>query len=162
MGVSLDGIGKGYIVDRGVDQLKDYGFNNVYVEAGGDLMVSGQKSDDTPWRIGIRNPRPEQKKELVTLKVSDKAIATSGDYFQAFSPDLKHHHIIDPRSGFSPPELASCTVTAPNVALADGLATAAMVLGKDAALDLLEPMQGCEAYMVTKELKQYNTTGFFS
>lgn len=162
MAASLDGIGKGYIVDRGVDSLRNFGFHHVYVEAGGDLMVSGKKEKDSSWRIGIRNPRPQQKRKLVTLLVSDKAVATSGDYFQSFTPDLKHHHIIDPRSGFSPPELASCTVTAPNVALADGLATALMVLGKDAALDLVEPMQGCEAYLVTKNLEEFNTTGFFS
>lgn len=162
MGVSLDGIGKGYIVDRGVAALKALGFHNVYVEAGGDLMVSGQKDAENPWRIGIRNPRPQQEHKLVTLAVSDKAVATSGDYLQAFTPDLRHHHIIDPRSGFSPPELASCTVTAPTVALADGLATALMVLGKADSLDLVESMDGCEAYMVGKDLKISHTTGFFS
>jgi FAD:protein FMN transferase len=162
MGVSLDGIGKGYIVDQGVATLRKLGFNNVYVEAGGDLMVSGLKENKVPWRIGLRNPRPQQKQELVTIAVSDKAVATSGDYLQAFTPDLKNHHIIDPRSGFSPPELASCTVTAPNVALADGLATTLMVLGKDDALDLIEPIKGCEAYMVDKNLQHFNTSGFFS
>ncbi len=162
MGISLDGIGKGYIVDKGVATLRKLGYSNVYVEAGGDLMVSGKKEDTVPWRIGIRSPRPQQNQKLITVAVSDKAVATSGDYLQSFTPDLKHHHIIDPRSGFSPPELASCTVTAPSVALADGLATALMVLGKDAALDLLEPMEGCEAYMVDKNLKHFNTSGFFS
>ncbi len=162
MGISLDGIGKGYIVDQGVAALRSLGFNNVYVEAGGDLMVSGLKEDKAPWRIGLRNPRPQQKQEIVTIAVSDKAVATSGDYMQAFTADLKNHHIIDPRSGFSPPELASCTVTAPNVALADALATALMVLGKNDALDLIEPMQGCEAYMVDKNLQHFNTSGFFS
>ncbi len=162
MGISLDGIGKGYIVDQGVAALRDLGFNNVYVEAGGDLMVSGLKEDTVPWRIGIRNPRPRQNQKLVTVAVSNKAVATSGDYLQAFTPDLKHHHIIDPRSGFSPPELASCTVTAPNVALADGLATTLMVLGKKDALDLMEPLNGCEAYMVDKNLNHFHTSGFFS
>lgn len=162
MGISLDGIGKGFIVDEGVAVLKKRGFTNVYVEAGGDLMVSGQKEADVPWRIGIRNPRPQANQKLVTVAVSDKAVATSGDYLQAFTADLRHHHIIDPRSGFSPPELASCTVTAPSVAMADGLATALMVLGPKDALDLIEPMSGCEAYMVDKNLQPFNTTGFFS
>jgi FAD:protein FMN transferase len=162
MGISLDGIGKGYIVDQGVATLRALGFNNVYVEAGGDLMVSGRKDAQNPWRIGIRNPRPQQEHKLVTLAVSDKAVATSGDYFQAYTPDLRHHHIIDPRSGFSPPELASCTVTAPSVALADGLATALMVLGKADSLDLIESLDGCEAYLVGKDLRVANTTGFFS
>lgn len=162
MGISLDGIGKGYIVDQGVSTLRGLGFNNVCVEAGGDLMVTGKKKDQVDWRIGIRNPRPQNEQKLVTIAVSDKAVATSGDYMQPFTPDLRHHHIIDPRSGFSPPELASCTVTAPTVALADGLATAIMVLGKDDALDLIEPLDGCETYMVSKDLKEYNSTGFFS
>lgn len=162
MGVSLDGIGKGYIVDQGVATLRGLGFNNVCVEAGGDLMVSGKKENQVDWRIGLRNPRPQKEQKLVTFAVSDKAVATSGDYMQPFTPDLRHHHIIDPRSGFSPPELASCTVTAPNVALADGLATAIMVLGKDDALDLIEPLEGCETYMIGKDLQEYNSTGFFS
>jgi thiamine biosynthesis lipoprotein len=94
--------------------------------------------------------------------VSDRAVATSGDYLQAFTADLRQHHIIDPRSGFSPPELASCTVTAPNVAIADGLATALMVLGRQTALDLIESLPDCEAYLVDKALQPYHTSGFFS
>jgi thiamine biosynthesis lipoprotein len=162
MEISLDGVGKGYIVDRGVEALRSYGFNNVLVDAGGDMMVSGQKNGNTPWRIGLRNPRPEAAQKMVTFPVSNKAVATSGDYLQAFSPDLKNHHIIDPRSGFSPPELASVTVTAPNVALADGLATAVMVLGPADGIELIESMDGCEAYLVGKDLQNYNSTSFFS
>ncbi len=162
MGISLDGIGKGYIVDQGISTLRSHGFNNVYVEAGGDLMVSGQKDHNSPWRIGLRPPRPEQQDRPIVIEVSNKAVATSGDYLQAFTPDLKHHHIIHPRSGFSPQELASCTITAPNVALADGLATAVMVLGKDDGFDLIEPMEGCEGYVVDKHLNPSHTTGFFA
>lgn len=162
MAVSLDGIGKGYIVDQGVASLRSLGFSNIYVEAGGDLMVSGNKEGKAPWRIGIRSPRPAQNNKMVTIEVANKAVATSGDYMQYFSKDLRHHHIIDPRSGFSPSELASCTVTAPNVALADGLATATMVLGSSDARELIESLDGCEAYMVDKDLNEFNTTGFFS
>lgn len=160
MGISLDGIGKGYIVDQGIATLRKHGFNNVYVEAGGDLMVSGRKDNHNPWRIGLRDPRDKKHKPTI-IEVSNRAVATSGDYLQAFTPDLKHHHIINPQSGFSPQELASCTITAPNVALADGLATAVMVLGKDDGSDLIESMDGCEGYFVDKNLNTLNTTGFF-
>ncbi len=162
MGVSLDGIGKGYIVDQGINTLKANGFNNVYLEAGGDLMVSGHKNRSSPWRIGLRSPRSGQRDTPVILSISDKAVATSGDYLQAFTPDLRHHHIIHPQNGFSPPELASSTVTAPNVALADSLATAVMVLGKQDGLDLIETMDGCEAYVVDKQLNHFYTTSFFA
>ena len=162
MGVSLDGIGKGYIVDQGIATLRNNGFNNVYLEAGGDLMVSGQKDNSSPWRIGLRAPRSQQPHKPIIIKVSDKAVATSGDYLQAFTPDLRNHHIIDPKSGFSPPELASCTITAPNVALADSLATAVMVLGKNDGFELIESLDGCEGYVVDKQLNHSNTTGFFA
>jgi FAD:protein FMN transferase len=162
MGISLDGIGKGYIVDQGIATFKKEGFNNVYLEAGGDLMVSGQKDKSSPWRIGLRAPRPQQSHKPTIIEVSDKAVATSGDYLQAFTPDLKHHHIIHPKSGFSPLELSSCTVTAPNVALADSLATAVMVLGKEDGFDLIESMDGCEGYVVDKQLTHFNTTRFFA
>lgn len=162
MAVSLDGIAKGYIVDQGIGILKDHGFNNVYLEAGGDLMVSGQKDEHSPWRIALRPPRTEKAQKPVILEVSNKAVATSGDYLQSFTADLKHHHIIHPQNGFSPLELASCTITAPNVALADCLSTAVMVLGKADGFDLIESMDGCEAYVVDKKLKQSNTTGFFA
>lgn len=162
MGVSLDGIGKGYIVDQGIVALRNHGFNNVYLEAGGDLMVSGQKDQSSPWRIGLRSPRSSQSNKPVIIEVSDKAVATSGDYFHAFTPDFKHHHIIHPRSGFSPLELASCTITAPNVTLADSLATAVMVLGKNDGFDLIESLSGCEAYVVDKNHKHSSTTGFFT
>lgn len=162
MSVSLDGIGKGYIVDQGIATLRNNGFNNVYLEAGGDLMVSGQKDKNSPWRIGLRAPRSKQTYQPVIIKVSDKAVATSGDYLQPFTPDLRHHHIINPQSGFSPPELASCTITAPNVALADSLATAVMVLGKNDGFDLIESMNGCDGFVVDKQLNHFNTTGFFA
>jgi len=162
MGLSLDGIAKGYIVDQGVAVLKENGFENVYLEAGGDLMVCGRKSGRAPWRIGLRSPRPRPDARPVILKISDRAVATSGDYLQFYTSDLLNHHIINPKSGFSPRELASCTVSAPNVALADGLATAVMVLGKKDGLELLESIDGCEGYVVDKQLRHAHSSGFFA
>ncbi|RWX49672.1 thiamine biosynthesis lipoprotein [Candidatus Electrothrix communis] len=160
LGITLDGIGKGYIVDQGVATLKSFGFQQILVEAGGDLLVSGSKPQGDPWRIGIRNPRPEIPRELLTVTGENMAVATSGDYFQPFSPDLLSHHIINPKTGFSPPELASCTITATNAALADALATGCMVLGKTDSVDLLAGMPGCEGLFIGKDLKVWKTDGF--
>ena len=160
MGLTLDGIGKGYIVDQGTATLRAQGFPNVYVEAGGDLMVTGTKTGSKPWRIGVRNPRPERAGSLVAMEISNIAVATSGDYMQPFTADMRHHHIIDPRTGISPPELASATVAAPTVALADGLATAAMVMGPEHALAAIQSLPGCEGFFIGKDLRQYRTEGF--
>lgn len=160
MAVTLDGIGKGYIVDQGVNTLSGFGFDSVFVEAGGDLLARGGKPSGKPWRIGIRNPRPEMSGHMATVSGDSLAVATSGDYFQPFTRDLSLHHIIDPRSGISPPGLASCTITAPNAALADALATACLVLGTDRSIDLLAGMENCEGYFIGKDLTVCKTNGF--
>lgn len=159
---TLDGIAKGYIVDRGIDVLKSRGFSNAYVEAGGDLMTIGTRQDGTPWKIGIRNPRSDDLKKMDTIKLSNRAIATSGDYLQYFTDDKKTHHILNPFTGFSPVETASSSIIAPTVAQADGLATATMVLGPGAAVELVEAIPECEGYFFDKELNKFKTTGFFS
>lgn len=160
MAITLDGIGKGYIVDRGVDTLAAHGFDRVYVAAGGDLVARGGKPRNEPWRIGIAPPRPVMNRELAVVAGDNLAVATSGDYLQHFSADYRHHHIINPRTGFSPPQLASCTVTAPDAALADALATACLVLGLPDSLDLLAAFPGCEGYFIDKDLKVRHTGGF--
>lgn len=159
MGVTLDGIGKGYIVDQGVESLRQSGFASAYVEAGGDLMVSGRKPGEKPWRIGIKNPRPGAR-EMVVLQTSNRAVATSGDYMQAYDNNFTRHHIVNPATGYSPPELASATITAPTVALADGLATAAMVMGADKTIALLETMPACEGFFIDKQMRHFQTNGF--
>ena len=62
-GVYLDlgGIAKGYIVDRGVEQLRRSGVSYGLVDAGGDIGIIGPKPGGEPWRIGIRHPRKDDK-----------------------------------------------------------------------------------------------------
>lgn len=159
MSITLDGIAKGFIVDKGVAILQDFGFENVMVEAGGDLMALGEKALHSPWKIGLQAPRSEMGTLMTTFNIQNRAMATSGDYMQAFTPDFANHHIIDPRSGHSSPDLASVSLTAPTVVLADGLATAVMVMGKR-GLSLIDRLSGCEAYAVTKDSIVLKTSGF--
>lgn len=159
---TLDAVAKGYIVDRGIEVLQRLGFHNAFIEAGGDLMVVGHRYDGKPWKIGIRNPRSDDLKKMTTLEMSDRAIATSGDYMQYFTEDKKIHHIIDPRTGFSPVRTASSSIIAPTVAWADGLATAAMVLDPDQSIALVETLPDCEGYLIDKDMNRYQTKGFFS
>jgi thiamine biosynthesis lipoprotein len=157
--ITLDGIGKGYVVDQGVAELRRLGWPNVFVEAGGDLVAGGEKSAGAPWKVGIRSPRRAMALQA-RFDARDQAVATSGDYMQPFTPDLAQHHILDPRSGLSSPELASATVIAPDAATADGLATLTMVLAPRRSRELLEELPGCEGYLVTKGLEVVKTSGF--
>lgn len=156
--ITLDGVAKGYVVDRGVAVLRERGFANVLVEAGGDLVAAGDKSGQ-PWRIGIRSPRGSLALQA-RFDTRNRAVATSGDYMQPFAADYSLHHILDPRTGVSAPELASATVLAPDAASADALATLVMVLGPRRGRELLEDLPDCEGYLVTKDLGIVRTTGF--
>lgn len=156
--ITLDGIGKGYIVDRGVATLRDHGFVNVFVEAGGDLMAGGDKGPGQPWRVGIKNPRGLSLQARFDTR--NRAVATSGDYMQPFTPDYALHHIVDPRTGYSSPDLASSTVIAPDAATADALATLTMVLGPRRGRAVLEDLPDCEGYFVSKTLEVTRTSGF--
>jgi thiamine biosynthesis lipoprotein len=160
MQLTPDGIGRGYILDQGIAALKEQGFENVSVQAGVDLVASRGDTLGQPWKTGIQHPRQKNAKQLVTLAVGNRAVATSGDYLHPFTPDFKHHQIIDPRTGYSTPELAGSTVIAPTATLADGLSTMALVLGAKRSIEVLERLPGCEGYMFTKKLDVLKTSGF--
>ena len=160
MAITLDGIAKGFIVDAGVEELRRRHFTDVLVEAGGDLMASGGRGSRGAWRIGIQPPRESIQQTLARMEVRNQAVATSGDYMQPFSPDLEHHHIISPLTGYSMKALASATVVAPSAMLSDALATALMAMDQAEGLELVESLPGCEAMVVTKNLAFVQTSGF--
>lgn len=159
MSVTLDGIAKGYIVDRAASILRTRGYPNVLVEAGGDLMAAGAKEAGLPWKVGVQPPRKQTEGMVATFTLDGRAAATSGDYMHYFTPDFRNHHILDPRTGHSPQELACATVIAPSAMLADGLATAVMVLGSESGLSLASSL-GCEALVVAKGGQVMHTDGF--
>lgn len=161
MSVTLDGIAKGRVIDGGVDLLRNFGFEHVLVEAGGDLYAGPAPEGALPWSIGVAHPRKEGDRQLIRkFTLQAKAAATSGDYQYSFNKDRSRHHIIDPRTGRSPQELSSVTVIAPNAALADALSTTLMVLGVEDGLALLETFPGTECLMIDKNLAEIPSPDF--
>jgi len=75
----------------------------------------------------------------------------------SFSTDFGHHQILDPRTGFSAPGLASATIIAPTASLADSLATTVMVLGPQQGLDLLGQLSDCQGYLIDKNLRIFQS-----
>jgi FAD:protein FMN transferase len=152
MAIDLGGIAKGHAVDRGFDILRSLGYKNLIVNAGGDLRVGGTKSSQ-PWSIGIQNPR-EPQKILTRIPVSDKAVATSGDYEKFFIYEGKrYHHIFSPRDGFPADGCQSVTIVAKDCITADALATAVFVLGPEKGYALCQKLEGVDCLIVDKEGK---------
>ena len=160
MGVTLDGIGKGLVVDATLEVLANQGAQHVFLDGGGDIATSGRAANGAPWNVGIQAPDDvDGLLGFVRLRRSG-GLATSGDYVQTITDDRRHHHIIDPRTGNSPTELSSVSVAAPTALDADALSTSVMVLGVKLGIDLLEGRPGAEGMLVTKHGEQVLTSGF--
>jgi len=161
MGLTLDGIAKGFVIDQAAALLRARGLTRVLVEAGGDMSLRGMRQDGQPWKIGLTHPRALAGYYEV-LSTSNDCLATSGDYENAFTSDYSWHHIIDPRLGHSPREVASATVVAPDTTYADAMATAAVVLGVTDAIALFEKLPGVQALLIDKGMKSHVTSGFYA
>ncbi len=135
--LDLGGIAKGYAIDLFVENLQRTGHENIFVEWGGEVRAAGRHPSGRPWTVFISrlgDPDPAQAVDIVALE--NEAIATSGDYMQNWTVSLKDRretffHIMDPRTcrplTITSDSIASVSLIASTCALADGLATAAMV-----------------------------------
>ena len=145
------GIVKGWAIHNAARMLKAAEFRNFYVDAGGDIQVSGMK-DGHPWRVGIRNPfnRSEHVKILV---LTDQGIATSGTA-------IRGQHIYDPHHRAKPLlDIVSITIVGPNVYEADRFATAAFAMGRR-GIQFIEQLAGFEGYMIDAQARATFTSGF--
>ena len=150
MGVTLDGIAKGTLVDNTIAFLQKKGIRQALVDAGGDLRVMGGRSDDLPWRIAVYHPdHATQDQEIITLV--EGAVATSGNYMVYFDREKIHHHILLPKSGDSPPWSVSATVITPTAEEADALATSLMLLKPEEGLALINLDQRLAAMLISRE-----------
>ena len=159
MAVTLDGIAKGYIVDRAAEALVGGGAEGVMVEAGGDVATVGAAGGAEGWRLAVQDPR-DVGGVLGVVRLRNEGVATSGDYMQAFTADLSLHHIIDPRTGRSPELTSGVTVVAPNAMEADALSTSVFILGPVVGMELLDGLEGREGLLVTKKRETHTTDGF--
>lgn len=157
MQVTLNGIAQGFAADRAVAALREAGVAHALINTG-EVSALGRKRDE-PWTIGVQHPRhPDAYSALA--KLNDRALSTSGDYATTFSADRRHHHIVDPRVGYSPEELASATIVAPTTLEADALSTAVLVLGAERGLKLIADRPDVDALLVFKDGQTCTTPGF--
>lgn len=157
MSLGLEGIAKGYAVDRAKAALQKQGFDNALVFVGGDISTQGKKGD-SPWVVGLQEPRAEGYFAVLTL--SDQAIATSGDYESYFEiGGRRYHHLLDPRTGMPAFGTRSVSAIAKDAASADAYATAIFVLGPERGLALVEQTPDLEVVIVDANNQVIVSTG---
>lgn len=131
--LDLNGIAKGYGVDRLAETLHDHGIADGLVGIDGEMRAMGLRPDGDAWTIAVEAPDPDRRAPHAILALEDAAVATSGDYRHWVEVQGRRlSHTMDPHRGApliaSP---ASVTVVARTCAEADAWATALMVLGPD-------------------------------
>lgn len=151
--VDLSAYAKGLAVDGVAELLAADGFRNYVVEIGGELRISGRNAREEPWAVAIETPEPGRSRVHRIVAISDKAVATSGDYRNFFEYEgERYSHVIDARSGRPPThDLASVTVVGDSAAIADAMATALMVLGPTEGMELAEREQVAAYFQLRTE-----------
>ena len=136
--VDLSSIAKGFGVDKVASLLDKYQPSGYLVEIGGELSIKGNKGDGEPWRVAVEQPSDDGRAIQQVIEPGLMAMATSGDYRNYYEEDgQRFSHLIDPRTGYPiHHRLASVTVLHKECMIADGYATAMMVLGTQASLEL--------------------------
>lgn len=141
--LDLGGIAKGYAADEAMIALKRRGILRAMVVAGGDIVVSRPPPGKSGWLVGIAPSGPLDQPPRDYLLLCDRAVSTSGESEQHVEiGGVRFSHIIDPRTGLALTGHGSVTVVAPSGRIADGLATAASVLGPRRGLRLIDSIEG--------------------
>ncbi|MDB6034996.1 MAG: ApbE family lipoprotein [Verrucomicrobiales bacterium] len=150
MCLDLGGIGKEYAVDRVVSMGQERAIPNVLVDFGHDVRVQGHAPNKKFWWIGLEDSN-QPGKCWTGVAVTDKAVATSGDYVRHFEINGRRYgHIIDPRTGY--PVDNGChavSVIAPSCTMAGVLSTSALILGAEQGLRLIENTVGGAGVITT-------------
>ena len=161
-------IAKGYAVDQVSGALKAEGIMNFIVEIGGEVFAAGVRKDGNKWRVGVNVPdKGAALQDLYRVaQLSNLAMATSGDYRNYFERDgVMYSHIIDPRTGYPiQNKVAGVTIIAPGCTMADGLATAIVVMGKEKGMALIEQLPDVEGLIIVRDpdgkFRDFPSSGF--
>lgn len=146
------GLVKGWSIWKASEILKNKGFYNYYVDAGGDIQVNGTNRSGQKWTLGIRNPFNEHQIVKV-ICLNNSGLATSGTA-------LRGQHVYDPYNpGSELNDIISISVIGPNIFEADRFATAAFAMGRK-GIGFINSLEGFEGYMIDHNGIATYTQGF--
>ncbi|MDG1065295.1 MAG: FAD:protein FMN transferase [Luminiphilus sp.] len=134
-GMELDfgGIVKEYGADKAAQSLRDSGFNHALIELAGDIVAVGNKCSGAPWQVGISDPDAPSE-TLVTIELSNCALATSGDYQRFIEINgRRYSHFLNPHTGWPVEGAASVSVISDSCLTAGAVATVACLNASEGA-----------------------------
>lgn len=167
--LDFNAIAQGYTSDMIASFLESRGVKDFLVDTGGEIMARGGKPNGQPWIVGIEKPADNWDSEQVVqtrIALRDKGLVTSGSTRKYVERNGKRYsHCINPKTGYPVEhQLLSATVLAENSVWADALASICMVMGLEKSLEIINALDGVEAYYIfaneKNELETYATEGF--
>lgn len=160
--INLSAIAKGYGVDAIAEHVSQQNISSYLVEIGGEIRANGVKQNGDLWRIAIEKPSSKERSIQQGILLKNTAVATSGDYRNYVERDGKRYsHTIDPSTGKPiTHQLASITILHDSAMMADGLATAVMVLGEEKGRAFIAE-NTLKAYMITRNKEGFSSWNNF-
>ena len=153
--LDFNAIAKGYSSDLLAEMMDGMGIKDYMIEVGGEIFCRGANPRGKQWRVAIDRPVEGNYipgNDIQTeLSLTDRGLATSGNYRKFVYNEAGEMvgHTIDPLTGkFAAHNLLSATIIAPTCALADGYATACMVIGLEKSMELLAAHPELEGYLI--------------
>ena len=148
MKIGFGAIGKGYAADMAKELLIANGVSSGIINASGDMNTWGKQINGDDWKVAIINPLNKHK-VFALLPITNGAVVTSGNYEKyVYFEGKRYTHIINPKTGYPSTGLISVTVFAPKAELADALATAVFVMGKEVGLDRINQLPNIECILI--------------
>jgi thiamine biosynthesis lipoprotein len=151
MRISFAAIGKGYAADKAKELLVSKQVVAGVINAAGDITAWGKKVTGEKWLMGITNPL--SKNTIYSwIPLLESSVATAGNSEQFVTINgKKYSNIINPETGYPAAGINRVSVFSKSAELCDALATAIMVLGRDAGLALVNQLGGTEAIIVDSD-----------
>lgn len=161
MSIDLGAIAKGYAVDSAARIIDESSISSALINAGSSsIRIVGKRRDGHPWRIGVEDPRAENRL-LGVLELTEGSVGTSADTQRFFIRNgQRYHHIIDPGTGLPARGTRAITVLCRSAAEADALSTAMFVMDLPKALQLARDLPGVKIIGVDDKGKVRKTKGF--
>ncbi|MFV0255277.1 MAG: FAD:protein FMN transferase [Erysipelotrichaceae bacterium] len=159
MRLDVGAVAKGYAAQKVTEELIAEGYDNYAISFGGNVITKGHKENNQPWRIGVSDPNGGA--DLVYLDLVDKTVVSSGDYQRYFMVDgVRYHHIIDPLTLYPANYYRAVSIVCEDSGLADALSTGVYLMELEAALALIESLDGVEALFIDENNELIYSSGF--
>ena len=161
--ITLGASAKGYIADKIAEYLREQGINEALIDLGGNILALGNKYNDQLYGIGIKKPFDDSGDIIVSVKIGNKSVVTSGIYERYFEENGQiYHHIIDLETGYpTDNDILSVTIIADSSFIADCYSTGCLLMGIDYSLNLINSKQyeDVECIIIDKNYNIYLSDG---